>query len=105
MNIKIGDIVQCKQTRIDWEISDISTNGFNEVYILKSTISQIEVPAEQLDTYFDRTLKLYQSLAHMITKDDVDFLNKLANRLKNHPIIDSLGDNYIDKLLSIANNN
>lgn len=57
-----------------------------------------------MDIFYTQKLKLYNSLGHMIMKDDVEFLKLLAEKLKNQPIIDGLDVNYIDRLLSIGNN-
>jgi hypothetical protein len=101
MEFKVGDTVQCKQTRIDWVVYDRTQSNS---YILKSAINNVEVPAIHMDLYFDKNLKLYQSLSHMIMKEDAEFLNLLASKLENHPIIDGLGADYIDRLRAIANN-
>jgi hypothetical protein len=102
MTYKIGDTLQCKKTRMDWVIDEINELGN---YILLPEVNHVEVPIEQIELYFDKNFIFYFSLSHMITKKDVEFLNILASKLENIPTIDGLGDNYITKLRSIANNN
>jgi hypothetical protein len=102
-NYTVGQHVQCKKTRTDWRIVRIW--NCDKSFLLKPLYSEIEVPSDDMNLYFTDKLKLYNSLGHMIMKDDVDFLLNLANKLKNVPMIDGIEQDYIDRLISIASNN
>lgn len=100
VKFKVGQTVQDKQTRMRWEIESEYEYGF----VLRNHHSEIEIPFDIMDKYFSDKLKLYQSLGHMVMKDDIDFLNDLANRLENYPIIDGIDKDYIQRLRSIVEN-
>lgn len=100
VKFKVGQTVQDKQTRMDWEIVEEYEYGF----ILKNHYQAISVQHNDMNDYFSDKLKLYHSLGHMIMKDDINFLNDLANRLENFPVIDGIDKDYIERLRSIVEN-